>query len=64
MTIIEICRVTDKQASLYLEANKSQGLDIIKFNNTFYTYIKTEPVYRAKNTEFKSVSNGLYVFKE
>ena len=64
MTILEICKVSDKQVSYFLEVNKSLGWDIIKFNNTYYTYLKTDYVYKSATANFATIQDGLYVFKE
>lgn len=62
MTIVELCKMTDKEAAKLLVANLDQGLEIIKFQNKYYTYFHEPLVWRAKDAEFKKVNSGLYAF--
>jgi len=62
ITLIEICKTDDKRASYYLAQNKAQGLHIMQARNTYWSFVYTDTVYKKSNTEFKKISDGVYIF--
>lgn len=62
MIVIEICRETDKKAQYYINANKAQGFPIVLVKGIYYTAIFNETVYKSKDSEFKPIKSGLYIF--
>lgn len=64
VTVFEICRVTDKQATFFVNVNKAQGFDIIEFNNKYYSYICNPGAWRSKTAEFRTGFDGQWIFED
>jgi hypothetical protein len=61
---IEICRTDDKYAAYYLNANKSNGLTILRYLTRYFTFVSTSNTWKSPTATFKSVESGTYVLRD
>lgn len=63
VNIVELCKVTDKNASYYVQNATAEGRKVYTLNGSYVVTVADNLYWRAEDAQYRSVPDGLYVFR-